>query len=82
LVEFHSAGFRHVQTVPEDQEQQAMVAGFVPAVLHSFNQPFNLAAGEVLALGYRSRPRLVFLLLRPFINFVESFSGRIARKPA
>jgi hypothetical protein len=32
----------------EDQQQQATVAGFVPAALHGFNQPFNLAAGEVL----------------------------------
>ena len=48
LIEFHLAGLGHAQPMPEDQQQQATVAGFVPAALHGFNQPFNLAAGEVL----------------------------------
>ena len=51
LVEFHSAGLGHAQSMPEDQQQQATVAGFVPAALHGFNQPFNLAAGEVLSVS-------------------------------
>ena len=81
LVESHPAGLRHAQTVPEDQEQQATVAGFVPAAaLHGFNQPFNLAAGEVLSVAVIADRCSFFLLLRPFI--VEGFSGRMPLKPA
>jgi hypothetical protein len=47
LVEFHPAGLRHAQAMPEHQEQQATLAHLVPAALGRFNQPFNLAAGEV-----------------------------------
>jgi hypothetical protein len=59
LVEFHLAGLGYAQTVPEDQEQQATVAGFVPAALHGFNQLFNLAANEVLPLAVVTDRRLV-----------------------
>jgi hypothetical protein len=37
--------------MPEEKEQQATVAGLVAAALHGFNQPFNLAAGEVLSVS-------------------------------
>jgi hypothetical protein len=37
------------QAMPEHQEQQATVAHLVPAALGRFNQPFNLAAGEVFS---------------------------------
>jgi hypothetical protein len=45
------AGLRHAQAMPEHQEQQATVAHLVPAALGCFNQPVNLAAGEVFAVA-------------------------------
>jgi hypothetical protein len=81
LVEFHPASLGHAQPVPEDQEQQATVAGFVPAALHGFNQPFNLAAGEVLSVAVVADRRLVFLAFASVHHFVESFSGRMPWNP-
>jgi hypothetical protein len=52
------------QAMPEHQEQQATVAHLVPAALGRFNQPFNLAAGEVFSVAV---PPPVFPALRPFI---------------
>ena len=37
--------------MPEHQEQQATVAGFVPAALGRLDQPFDLAPGEVLSVA-------------------------------
>jgi hypothetical protein len=49
---------------PKHQEQQATVAHLVPAALGRFNQPFNLAAGEVFSVAV---PPPVFPVFRPFI---------------
>ena len=49
--EFHPAGFRDAEAVPEHQEQQATVAGLVPAALGRLDQPFNLAPGQVLPVA-------------------------------
>ena len=82
LVEFHPAGLGHAQPVPEDQEQQATVAGFVPAALHGFNQPFNLAAGEVFSVAVGAGRPPVFPAFSPVHHFVESVPGWMASKPA
>ena len=64
LVKFHPAGFRDAEAMPEHQEQQATVAGLVPAALGRLDPPFNLA--PVRCFGSLSFPP-VFPLLRPFI---------------
>jgi hypothetical protein len=38
--------------MPERQEQQATVAGLVPAALRRLDQPFNLAPGQVLPVDF------------------------------
>ena len=68
LVEFHPAGLRDTQAMPEDQEQQATVANLVPAALRRFNQPFNLPAGEVLPVVDIWQPHASVPRFRPFIN--------------
>ena len=55
LVELQPASLRHAQAMPEHQEQQATVAGLVPAALRRLDQPFNLAPGEVLPVGLLMR---------------------------
>ena len=64
LVEFHPAGLRHAQAMPEHQEQQATVPHLVPTAIGRFNQPFNFAAGEVFSVGVppASVPRFASLL--------------------
>ena len=79
LVEFHPAGLRHAQAMPEHQEQQATVAGLVPAALGRLNQPFNLAAGEVLSVAVLRRP--VFPFFRPFIILSRVFPVRMPGNP-
>ena len=53
--------------MPEHQKQKATVAGFVPAALGRLDQPFHLAAGQVLpvAAGVCRRAR-VSLFSRSF----------------
>src|SRR5208337_3777351 len=60
LVEFHPAGLRHAQSMPEHQEQRATVAHLVPAVLSRFHQPFNLARGEMLPVADLCQPPAMF----------------------
>jgi hypothetical protein len=67
--------------MPEDQQQQATVAGFIPAPLRGLDQPFNLVPGEVLALAVGAGRCLVFLAFAPVHHFVESFSGRMPWNP-
>src|SRR5271157_940185 len=55
--------------MPEHQEQQATVAGFIPAALRCFNQPANLAAGEVLPVAVVPARVSAF---SPVHHFVES----------
>jgi hypothetical protein len=51
LVEFHPAGLRHAQAMPEHQEQQATVArSFLLPLVDSINRS-NLAAGEVFSVA-------------------------------
>ena len=64
LIEFHPAGLRHAQAMPEHQEQQATVAHLVSAALGRLNQPIDLAAGKVFSVAV---PPPVFPALRPFI---------------
>jgi hypothetical protein len=68
--------------MPEDKQQQTTVAGLVPAALYGFNQPFNLAAGEVLSVAVVADRRLVFLAFASVHHFVESFSRSDAPNPA
>jgi hypothetical protein len=49
LVEPQPAGLGDAQPVAEHQEQQAAVAGLVPAPFGGRDQPLDLAPGEVLA---------------------------------
>jgi hypothetical protein len=79
LVEFHPAGFRDAQAMPEHQEQQATVAGFVPAPPGRLNQLFNLAPGKVLSVAVI--PPCVFAFASVH-HFVESFPCAMPRKPA
>lgn len=58
--------------VPEQQEQQATVAGLVAAALR-IDQLFNFAAGEVLPVAVAIRRRPVFRLFPSGHHFVESF---------
>jgi hypothetical protein len=82
LVEFHPAGLRHAQAMPEHQEQQATVAHLVPGAFGRFNQPFNLAAGEVFSVAVppASVPR--FFAFASVYHFVESLPCCMPRKPA
>src|SRR5208283_866721 len=79
LVEFHPAGLRHAQSMPEHQEQQATVAHLVPAVLSRFHQPFNLARGEMLPVADlcqppASVPRRSLPRAEPFFPFLACLS--------
>ena len=56
--------------MPEHQEQQATVAGLVPAPLGRPDQPFNLKPGEVLPVAVIPARVSGF---SPVHHFVESF---------
>ncbi len=77
LIEFHPAGFRHAQAMPKHQEQQATVTGFIPGALNRFNQPCNLAPGEVLPVGVLLARVSVFA---PVHRFVESLACPVPLK--
>jgi hypothetical protein len=52
VIELHAARLRYAQTVPEHEEQAAVADGLSAALVASiFDQPFNLATGEVLAVA-------------------------------
>jgi hypothetical protein len=65
--------------MPEHQEQQAAVAGLVPAPLGRLDQPLNLAPGEVLPIAVIPARVSAFA---PVHHFVESFPCRKPLKPA
>jgi hypothetical protein len=65
LVDFHPASLRYALGMAKHQEQQATGAHLVPAALSRFNQPLNLAAGEVFSVAV---PPPVFPALRPFCS--------------
>lgn len=65
--------------MPEHQEQQATVAGLVPAAPGRLDQPFNLAAGEVLAVAVIPAHVSAFASVH---RFVESLACAMPRKPA
>jgi hypothetical protein len=69
LVQLEAARFGDAQAMPEYQEQQATVAGFVPAAAGRLDELFHFEAGEVLAVaalapmlldGRDSNPRYPF----------------------
>jgi hypothetical protein len=64
--------------MPEHQEQQATVAHLVPAALGRFNQPFNLAAGEVFSVAVS--PASVSRFASVY-HFVESLPVRCPENP-
>jgi hypothetical protein len=65
--------------MPEHQEQQATVAHLVPGAFGRFNQPFNLAAGEVFSVPVSPASVARFA---PVYHFVESLPCPMRRKPA
>src|ERR1700733_9612735 len=79
LIEFHAAGLRHAQAMPEHEQQKATVAGLVPPALGRLDQPLNLAPGEVLPVAVRPACAPVF---SPVHHFVESLPGVVPLKPA
>jgi hypothetical protein len=77
------AGRGYAQTVPEHQQEQTTVAGFVPVSLGGGNQSFNFGKNQVFSfihhfvscLGERAgqsrgKPRARFLTLDKIIHFV------------
>ena len=58
--------------MPEHEEQQAAVAGLVPAPFGRLDQPLDLAPGEVLPVAV-VLPRVS--AFAPAHLFVESFHG-------
>ena len=79
LVKFQPASLRHAQTMPEHEEQQAAVAGLVPASLGRLDQPLDLAPGEVLPVAV-VLPRVS--AFAPVHHFVESSPRPMPLKPA
>ena len=77
LVELQLAGFRYAQAVPENQKQQATVAGFVAPASRRGNQLSDFKAGKVVASGF-APPRVPlpgwFSLSDQVHPFVESFT--------
>jgi hypothetical protein len=65
--------------MPEHQEQQAAVAGLVPAPFGRLDQPLDLAPGEVLPVAVVP-PRVS--AFAPAHHFVESSPCRNPLKPA
>jgi hypothetical protein len=79
LVKFYATGFRHTQSMPEHQEQEATVASLVHASSGCLNQPLNFAPSEVLPAAV-SRARVCALV--PCCHFVENFSLSDTLQPA
>jgi hypothetical protein len=68
LIDLQPAGFRYPEAVPEHEQQQATVAGFIPASPGRFDQPFNLAPGEVLPVAVTiALPGYFFPTARPLL---------------
>jgi hypothetical protein len=65
--------------MPEHEEQQAAVAGLVPASLGRLYQPLDLAPGEVLPVAVIPACVSAFA---PAHHFVESFPCRMPLEPA
>jgi len=78
MIEFHPAGLRHAQAMPEHQKHKATVAGFVPAALRGLDQLFHLAAGEVFPVAV---VRAAVSGFTPVHHFVESSPLPMAREP-
>jgi hypothetical protein len=65
----------------EYQQQKATIASLVPATLRRLDQPFNLAAGEVLSvIVVANRPPRASAFSSVH-HFVESSFGAKPRKP-
>ena len=60
------------------RQHQATIAGFIPAALRGFKQPFNLPAGEVVAAAVMARCRG----FASVYHFVESLPCPKPRKAA
>jgi hypothetical protein len=69
LVKFYAAGFRHTQSMPEHQKQEATVASLIHVSSRCLDQPLNLAPSEVLPAAV-SCARVCALV--PGCHFVES----------
>jgi hypothetical protein len=85
LIQLQTASLRDAETMPEHQEQKATVAGFVPAALGRFDQPFHLTAGKVFPVALTTRlpgrRRPVFRRFSRVHHFVESFPCPKCLKP-